>query len=456
MASPAATPAAVMAAVERVSLELSGLVVLLASGTNPDATAETITAVESAGRLMDAARVYAVAPLARDYPAAEHLGYSSPVAAVATLAQVSERTARTRLAVAEAVTPDLSVSGAPLPPTHAEVATALASGRIGLEAASLITRELDRVTHRVEPEPLAAAEKAMVDLASGIDPSGLPLPGASIDYLTTEIRTIGAAIDPDGALPREHRAMQGRAVHIGTREDDDGLVAFRGRLLPDVANLARGTTEAHRRSPRFADLADDSTGLSDDRTPAQRRHDAFAEALIAAAAADGAPQLNGHPVTVLVTVTAEDLSNPEGLDSDPIGTMAGSQFPVSRTLVERFIDGNGFRQVVVNPAGAILGIGSPERCFTANQTLAIAARDGYRCSTPGCTAQHVALQMHHVVPWREGGPTSTSNGILLCYWHHRRVDDGPWQYRMVNGLPEVRGPGVREWTRTRTERALAA
>jgi len=456
MASPAATPAAVMAAVERVSVELTGLVALLASGTSSNAVAETIAAVESAGRLMDAARVHAAAPLARDCAAAELLGFASPAAAVATLAQISERTARCRLGVAEAISPDASVSGAPLPPAHADVAAAVTSGHIGIEAASLITRELDRVTHRVEPEALDAAESAMVDLARCLDPSGQLLPGASIDYLTTEIRTIGAAIDPDGALPREHRAMQGRSVRIGTREDDDGLVDFRGRLLPEVANLARGTTEAHRRSPRFADLADDSAGLSDDRTPAQRRHDAFAEALIAAAAADGAPQLNGHPVTVLVTVTAEDLSNPEGLDSDPIGTMAGSQFPVSRASVERFIDGNGFRQVVLNPAGAILGIGSPERCFTANQTLAIAARDGYRCSSPGCTAPHLALQVHHVVPWREGGLTSTSNGILLCYWHHRRVDDGPWQYRMVNGLPEVRGPGVREWTRTRVEPSLAA
>jgi hypothetical protein len=106
--------------------------------------------------------------------------------------------------------------------------------------------------------------------------------------------------------------------------------------------------------------------------------------------------------------------------------------------------------------GAVAGISSPERCFTGNQTLAIAARDGYACSAPGCTTPHTALQVHHVIPWRQGGSTVTGNGILLCYWHRRRVDDGPWHYRMVDGLPEVRGPGIPEWRRLRPDLARAA
>lgn len=71
--------------------------------------------------------------------------------------------------------------------------------------------------------------------------------------------------------------------------------------------------------------------------------------------------------------------------------------------------------------------------------------------SPGCTSPHYTLQVHHVIPWRNNGPTTTDNGILLCYWHHQRVDDGPWEYRMVGGLPEVRGPGVFEWRRLRTK-----
>lgn len=219
--------------------------------------------------------------------------------------------------------------------------------------------------------------------------------------------------------------------------------------MPELGVLILRLLEAWRRSPRFEDSESDSANdfPPDPRTPDQRRHDALAEILMAAAGAEDAPRLNGRQVSVLVTVSGDDLFREGGLDSDPIGTMSGSDFPVSRAQVDRFIDAAGYREVVLTPLGAIQGMRSPERCFTGPQALAIAARDGERCFTPGCTSPHTALQVHHVVPWREGGKTVTSNGILLCYWHHRRVDDGPWQYRMVRGVPEVRGPGMPEWQR---------
>jgi hypothetical protein len=66
------------------------------------------------------------------------------------------------------------------------------------------------------------------------------------------------------------------------------------------------------------------------------------------------------------------------------------------------------------------------------------------------------LQAHHVVPYRDGGTTTTDNGILLCYWDHQRIDDGPWRYRIVGGLPQVRGPGIPEWTALRPNVAQAA
>jgi hypothetical protein len=452
MASPTASTAStadVLAAVARVSKELEGLVSLLVSVR---ASPETVVAVESAGRLMDAARVWAAAPL--DRSAAEKLGFASPTAAVAALAQISERTARQRLALAEGIAPDVSVSGSPLPPRHGEVALAFTAGGIGLEAAVLITREVDGFAHRVEPEARSVVEGVMVNLACGLDPTGQQqMPPQPVDKLTEDVRMLGAAVDPDGARPREERAARNRAVWIG-KPNDDGLMPLGGLLDPVLGTLLLRLIEAWRRSPRFTSL--DDPAAADSRTPDQRRHDAFGEVLIAAAAAEGAPEINGHPVAVMVTVGANDLARPDGLDSDPIGVLAGSPFPMSRRRVEQLIDANGFRKVALSEQGAVTGISSPERCFTGTQILAIAARDGYRCSTPGCTTPHTALQAHHVIPWRDRGPTSTSNGILLCYWHHQRVDDGPWRYRMVDGVPEVCGPGIPEWRRIRPDRAQAA
>lgn len=445
-----------LAALQQVTTELATIVASLSAGSTLPVP-ETIGAVETAGRLIDAARVLAIAPLTRDRALAERLGFASPVAAVATLAQISERTARVRVQLAQAISPDLSVSGALLPPRLPEVSEALTTGRIGLDSATLITRELDGSAPRVSREARAVAEAMMVNLAGGFDPTGQRrLAPVSVDYLANDFRALGAAIDPDGARPREERAIQKRAVWVG-QVNDDGLVPFGGMLDPVVGVALQSLLEAWRRTPRFASNSGlDLPEASDTRTPHQRRHDAFAEIIASAAAAGGAPQLNGRSVTVLVTVSAEQLESTEGLQSDPIGALAGSPIPLSRGRVEQLIDANGYRVVTLTPEGAVVGIGSPERCFTANQTLAIAARDGFRCSNPGCTSPHTALQVHHVVPWREGGPTNTSNGILLCYWHRRRVDDGPWKYRMVGGLPEVRGPGSPEWTRLGRERARPA
>ncbi|CAN5260894.1 HNH endonuclease signature motif containing protein [soil metagenome] len=452
MANPTAVD--LLAAVERASHEVGALVSLLGDGAAL-AASEVVPAVEGLGRLVDAARVLVTAPLARDRVEAERLGFASPVAAVATLAQVSERTARARLTLAEHVTPDVSVTGAPLPPQHPAVAEALTTGLIGVEAAVLVTRELQKSACRVPRDARDVVEGLMVGLACGLDPAGQTLPPASVDYLTAHIRTLGAAIDPDGARPREERAALRRDAWVG-KQDDDGLFPFGGRLTPELAIPLQRSFEASRRSPRFVDASSASEaavevgGAHDGRTPGQRRHDTLGEILMAAIGADGAPLLNGRTASVLVTVAAADLHRADGRDSDPIGTMSGSEFPVSRRLVERYIDAGGYREVVIAAGGAVIGIGSPERCFTSTQTLAIASRDGERCFAPGCTTPHTALQVHHVVPWREGGPTNTGNGILLCYWHHQRVDDGPWRYRMANGLPEVRGPGLPEWVRPRS------
>jgi len=435
--------------VEESCAALSASVRLLQNGVDPEAVADALLLVEDAGRLADAARVWAAAPLARNPVAAERLGFASPRAAVATLAQVSEHTARARLGVADSIMPDLSVPGAPLPPHHESVASAFTAGRLGLDSAVLITRELDKSAARVARETRDAVEAMLVNMGCGMDPTATePIPPMSVDYLRGQVRALGEAIDPDGARPREERAAQKRRLWIGD-EDEDGIFPIGGGLTANIAIPLKRLMVAEQRSPRFrasGDL-DDLAGTQDNRTPAQRSHDTFAEIIMRAIAADDTPVLNGRTAAVLVTVSATDLNNPDGLDSDPIGAMSGSQFPVSRREVEQFIDAGGYRKVALNDEGAVVGVGSPERCFTAVQGMGIAARDGERCFVPGCTTPHTALQIHHVIPWREGGPTNTSDGILLCYWHHRRVDDGPWQYRMVNGLPYVRGPGIPEWSR---------
>jgi hypothetical protein len=45
------------------------------------------------------------------------------------------------------------------------------------------------------------------------------------------------------------------------------------------------------------------------------------------------------------------------------------------------------------------------------------ARDGWRCTVPGCTSYR-NLHDHHVVYRRQGGSDELSNRTTLCAWHH--------------------------------------
>ena len=59
------------------------------------------------------------------------------------------------------------------------------------------------------------------------------------------------------------------------------------------------------------------------------------------------------------------------------------------------------------------------RGWTAAQRRAIRVRDGGRCRFPGC--QRAITDVHHIVPWEEGGATDVDNGALLCTRHHTLV-----------------------------------
>jgi hypothetical protein len=55
-------------------------------------------------------------------------------------------------------------------------------------------------------------------------------------------------------------------------------------------------------------------------------------------------------------------------------------------------------------------------------TDAIAARDGWRCTAPGCTSREV--EVHHIVYRSHGGSDDPANLTSLCPFHHRMGEHG--------------------------------
>lgn len=395
--------------------------------------------VERLGRLVDSLRVSHAADAAeRMSSPVDSLGaagYGSPRQAIAQLTGVSEAEASRRIRVGARIAHTTSITGAELAPRFPVVAEAVRAGDLGLEAAEIISRELDSVACRVDRRMIHEAERGLVELAAGGDGH----PPLAADLVRDQVVVFILAIDPDGAVPTERSARIKRSLVFG-RETSDGMIPVRGLLMAEVGTQFERLVDAHVRKVSFVDDTADEQVAAEDRSPEQRRHDTLADILSAAARVQDAPEIAGTAPAVSVTVRYEVLEARRG-----VGFIDDHVTPISVDAVERLIDSRGMQLVTMNAAGRVLSLGSTQRCFTGSQRRAIAARDG-GCVIPGCTTPAGWCEVHHVIPWREGGPTHTDNGVLLCWGHHQRIDSGPWRLSMPDGVPHVRGPGIPAWT----------
>jgi 5-methylcytosine-specific restriction endonuclease McrA len=62
------------------------------------------------------------------------------------------------------------------------------------------------------------------------------------------------------------------------------------------------------------------------------------------------------------------------------------------------------------------------------------------CAVPGCCVRD-RLEIHHVVPFAIGGPTTLENLVRICSHHHSRItNDGAELVRDESGGWAWRGP----------------
>ncbi|QPZ39046.1 HNH endonuclease [Paramicrobacterium chengjingii] len=79
--------------------------------------------------------------------------------------------------------------------------------------------------------------------------------------------------------------------------------------------------------------------------------------------------------------------------------------------------------------------------FTPKQRLALIARDGGTCVAADCDIPAWLCEAHHVHGWAKDGKTDTTNGVMLCWWHHRLVERGEWSLTRDNtGQPRLVPP----------------
>ena len=152
-------------------------------------------------------------------------------------------------------------------------------------------------------------------------------------------------------------------------------------------------------------------------TYGQARADAFMDACAVALAHIG----DGHAVGAdryMVHVVADVTDSRwlgdsmELLDGSPIPAVVAERLSCDATLVAH----------LVSAGSEPLYLGRRVRDWSPAQRRAIRVRDRGRCRFPGC--HRGITDIHHVLPWSEGGTTDVANGCLLCTRHHTIVHQG--------------------------------
>ena len=329
-----------------------------------------------------------------------------------------------RFKLAVRIRPRRSLTGPSLPPELPHLAAAVEAGAVGEDHIRPICRAIDLLPGCVSPTDATAAERTLVEHATKVDAGIVVKLGQRIaDYL-----------NPDGLFSDEDRARR-RGLHLG-QQGPDGMSRLSGLLDPE-ARAYFEAIEAAVRPGRHR--PDEALEARDERSSAQRCHDALKLGLETAIASGGLGVHRGHPVTVVVTTTLAELDQAAHATVDssipmpaPARTGGGSRLPM-RDLIRMAASAIHYLAVFDDHTERPLYLGRQKRIATADQRLICYARDR-GCTRPNCLVAGYYCEVHHSPDWLHGGRTDADKLHFACCPNHGRVSRGELRTQvMKNG-----------------------
>jgi len=195
--------------------------------------------------------------------------------------------------------------------------------------------------------------------------------------------------------------------------DDEGMVAGRFRLTPDVGMGVVRVIE--READRHFRQA-----YRESRRDGANAYAADALAALVTGEGLGPPGAKGTEVVVVVSHEAlrRGFVDPDARELCEVPGFGA--VPVSRA---RALLGDAFLKGVVHDGRRVthvkhFGRHRPAEVDTALMVEAVVRAGSLRCSAPGCD-RTVGLEWDHRKPFARGGPTSVENLQALCRFHHR-------------------------------------
>jgi hypothetical protein len=294
-------------------------------------------------------------------------------------------------------------------------AAAFNAGVASVRHVEVVARVLgSRAASRLDPQRWAGTE---AQLAAWI-------PECTPTELQSRGEQLLEALDADGPQPDERPEPPVNELYL-QRNRGGGGGRLVGRFDDGAMFDAIATLVDAQAAPRTAE---------DDRTPAQRQAEALADAcgwVLAHADTTALSSCGGRRPQLSVVVGLADLERRARAACLDFG---GTLSPASLRMLA--CDA-AVVPVVLGGAGQPLDVGRATRTIPDGLRRAVAVRDGgcARCGRPPSWCE-----VHHILPWEQGGETKLANLVMLCRVCHRLVHHAGWDVRLVGGCAEFVPP----------------
>src|SRR5256885_1129761 len=330
-----------------------------------------------------------VSEMDRDNDAAG-AGYASLAGLMVDATRLSLRTAsrmvKQAAQISETLTPTGHLTPAPLPTAREAMREGVLDGE-HLEVIAEVLKELPDTASVADRE---LVESTLATQARALDPKALRQFG----------KDVLSRIDQDGREPQDPEQAEPRNSLRYRRTRTNRLVATLD-IDPEAAEEFEGLLSALGKPQPLA------PGVPDPRSHQERYGDAFTEIIHLAAKAEEVPSQGGIRAQVNVALDLNTLT-------DSVGTATlDSGCALCPEAARRIACDADVIPIVLNGEGVPLDVGRTHRLVKPQQRRALIARDK-GCAFPGCTRSPRWTDAHHVIHWKDGGPTDLHNLVLLC------------------------------------------
>ncbi len=285
--------------------------------------------------------------------------------------------------------------------------------------------------------------KAELDLVAG----AADAPLAAVKERCRQSRATAVGVDPRAGVRRIHASRR-----FTSWTDPEGAFCFQGRDTADrgaqilsrlgqtatglrrAAQAAGGPGEPERayRADAFHALLTGDRGVSScttSREPGSREPGSLETAVI-----DRPPACS---VVVRVDLAALLRGRAHPGECCAIDNVGPIPVPMARSMAN-----DAYLRYLFHQAGDIRAVSHFGRTINRSLRTALLHRDP-TCVVPGCGLA-TGLEIDHIIPFAEGGPTALDNLARLCHHHHFLKTYEGWDLSRVGTAPD----GTPQWSFT--------